>query len=99
MSVQILLIAAVVSTVAPVEMRATPQGPIEFAVEQHRRERVAQAKRDTGVPGGLPGRSESSEEAKPSARRKAMEPRKPAAQTRDSKNKDKAREGAKKDPQ
>ena len=49
MSVQILLIAAVVSTVAPVEMRATPRGPIEFAVEQHRRERVAQAKRDTGV--------------------------------------------------
>jgi len=49
------------------------------------------------VPGALPGRSESSEEAGPKSR--AAKKAKPADGAKDGKRKDKAREGGKKDPQ
>jgi hypothetical protein len=96
MSLEMVLFAAVVSTAAPAELDARLLGPVGSAMEQHRRERVAQAKRDTEVPRALPGRSESSEEAGPGTRRKAMKPAKPAEQARTPKSKDKPGEGGKK---
>jgi hypothetical protein len=99
MSLQMVLLAAVVSTGGLAELRATPQEPLGLAGEQHRCQRVAQAKSDyKTVPGGLPGRSESSEEAgpRPRALKKST---KPADQKIDTKSKDKPREGGKKDPQ
>ena len=71
MSLQMVLVAAVVSTGGLAELRATPQEPLGLAGEQHRCQRVAQVKSDRTVPGGLPGRSESSEEAKPSKPQRA----------------------------
>ena len=71
MSLQMVLLAAVVSTGGLAELRATPQEPLGLAGEQHRCQRVAQAKSDRTVPGGLPGRSESSEEANPSKLQRA----------------------------
>jgi hypothetical protein len=72
MSLQMVLLAAVVSTGGLAELRATPQEPLGLAGEQHRCQRVAQAKSDyKTVPGGLPGRSESSEEANPSKPQRA----------------------------
>jgi hypothetical protein len=76
-----------------------PETPIGVELEQKGLERVAQAKSDyKTVPGGLPGRSESSEEAgpRPRALKKST---KPTDQKIDPKSKDKAREGGKKDPQ
>ena len=72
MSLQMVLVVAVVSTGGLAELRTMPQEPLGLAGEQHRCQRVAQAKSDyKTVPGGLPGRSESSEEAKPSKPQRA----------------------------
>ena len=65
----------------------------------HRGERVAQGKSDPRTaPGGIPGRSESSEEARPSTRG-LKKSKKPAGQETDTKNKEAPRKGEKKDPQ
>ena len=97
MSIQMVLVAAVVSTGALGELHATPQEPIGLAVEERRGERVAQAKRDKTVPGALPGRSESSGEAPTT--RTLKKSKKPAGGEKDTKSKDAPRKGEKKDPQ
>lgn len=94
---EMVLIAAVVSTAGPAGLHARSAEPIAFAEGHHRHQRVAQIKDDPTVPGGLPGRSESSEEAKPRARPAKPKPAKPAAT--DTKGKDKPREGGKKTPE
>ena len=98
---QIVLVAAVLSTAGLPDLAAKPQMPIGIELEQPNRERVAQIKRDEtvrgGVPGGLPGRSESSEDTRPRSR--AARKAKPADETKDTKSKDKSRKGEKKDPQ
>ena len=72
MSLQMVLVAAVVSTARLADLPAMPEMPIGVELEQKGFERVAQAKSDyKTVPGGLPGRSESSEEAKPSKPQRA----------------------------
>ena len=98
MSIQMVLVAAVVSTGALGELHATPQEPIGLAAEERRGERVAQAKRDKTVPGALPGRSEPSEEARPTSRG-MKKSKKPADGEKDAKSKDTPRKGEKKDPQ
>ena len=65
MSVQMVLIAAVVSTAGLPNLPAKPQTPIGIELEQQNRERIAQIKRDETMPGGLPGRSDSSEDTRP----------------------------------
>jgi hypothetical protein len=97
MSVQMVLIAAVVSTAGLPDLPAKPQTPIGIELEQHNREWVAQIKRDETLPGGLPGRSESSEDTRPRSR--AARKAKPTDETKDTKSKDKSRKGEKKDPQ
>ena len=100
MSVQIVLVAAVLSAAGLPDLAAKPQTSIGIELEQNR-ERVAQIKRDEtvrgGVPGGRPGRSESSEDTRPRSR--AARKAKPADETKDTKSKDKSRKGEKKDPQ
>jgi hypothetical protein len=73
---------------------AKPQTSIGIELN---RERVAQIKRDETQPGGLPGRSESSEDTRPRSR--AVRKLKPADETKDSKSKEKSRKDEKKDPQ
>ena len=97
-SIQMVLVAAVVSTGALGELHATPQEPIGLAVEERRGEQVAQAKTDKTVPGALPGRSESSEEARPTSRA-LKKSKNPADGEKDTKSKDTPRKGEKKDPQ
>src|SRR5436190_20297718 len=65
MSIQMVLIAAAVSTAGLPGLRAKPQTSIGIELEQHNRGRVAHIKRDETQPGGLPGRSESSEDTRP----------------------------------
>ena len=100
MSVQIVLVAAVLSAAGLPDLAAKPQTSIGIELEQNR-ERVAQIKRDEtvrgGVPGGLPGRSESSEDTRPRSR--AARKARPADETKDTKSKDKSRKDEKKDPQ
>ena len=98
MSIQMVLVAAVVSTAGLSELQATPQGPIGLAVEQQPRERVAQVKNEKSVPGALPGRSEHSEEAAPKSRA-AKKSTKPADREKDTRRKDAPGKGEKKDPQ
>ena len=97
MSVQIVLVAAVLSTAGLPDLAAKPQMPIGIELEQPNRERIAQIKRDETLPGGLPGRSESSEDTRPRSR--AARKAKPADETKDSKSKGKSRKSEKKDPQ
>ena len=97
MSLQ-MLITAVVGTVGLAELHAMPQKVIGFAPDQPRHERVAQGKRDQTVPGALPGRSESSEEAGPRTRG-LKKSKKPAVGEKDAKEKAAPRKGEKKDPQ
>jgi hypothetical protein len=97
MSLQ-MLIVAVVSAGGLAELHATPQEPIGLAVEDHRGERVAQAKSDTTVPGALPGRSQSSEEARRTSRT-LKKSKKPAGGERDTKNKEAPPKSERKDPQ
>jgi hypothetical protein len=97
MSLQVVLIAAVVSTAGLPDLPAKPQRPIGIELEEQNRERVAQIKRDETLPGGLPGRSESSEDTRPRSR--AARKARPADETKDTKSKDKSRKGEKKDPQ
>jgi hypothetical protein len=96
MSVQMVLIAAAVSTAGVFDLPAKPQTPIGSELEQHNRERVAQIKRDETQPGGLPGRSESSEDTRPRSR--AVRKAKPADDAKDTKSKDKSPKSEKKDP-
>ena len=96
MSVQIVLVAAVLSTAGLPDLAAKPQMPIGIELEQPNRERVAQIKRDETQPGGLPGRSESSEDTRPRSR--AVRKAKPADNTKDTKSKDKSPKSEKKDP-
>ena len=96
MSVHMVLIAAVVSAAGLAGSPAV-RPPIGFELEQQNRERVAQIKRDETLPGGLPGRSESSEDTRP--RTRAARKAKPADETKDTKSKDKSRKDEKKDPQ
>ena len=96
MSVQIVLVAAVLSAAGLPDLAAKPQTSIGIELEQNR-ERVAQIKRDETLPGGLPGRSESSEDTRPRSR--AARKARPADETKDTKSKDKSRKGEKKDPQ
>ena len=97
MSVQIVLVAAVLSTAGLPDLAAKPQMPIGIELEQPNRERVAQIKRDETRPGGVPGRSESSEDTRPRSR--AARKARPADETKNTKSKDKSRKGEKKDPQ
>jgi hypothetical protein len=96
MSVQMVLIAAVVSAAGLADSPAV-RPPIGIEREQ-KRERIAQGKRDQTVPGALPGRSEQSEEAGPTNRKGAKKKAKPADPPKDAK-KDTPREGGKKEPQ
>lgn len=66
--------------------------------ESDGRERVAQYKSDKSVPGALPGRSESSEEADPSTRAVRKKAKKPASKEKEGK-KDVPATGTKKDRQ
>ena len=99
MSLHMALIAAVASTAAVSGLHATAQEPSGIARQQRSfiHQRVAEDKKSNSVPGALPGRSESSEEAGPKSR--AAKKAKPADGAKDGKRKDKAREGGKKDPQ
>jgi hypothetical protein len=99
MSLHMALIAAVASTAAVSGLHTTPQEPSGVARQQRSivHERVAEDKKSNSVPGALPGRSESSEEAGP--RNRSAKKAKPADGTKGSKSKDKSREGGKKDPQ
>src|SRR5438270_13620440 len=96
MSLQVVLIAAVVSTAGLPDLPAKPQRPIGIELEEQNRERVAQIKRDETLPGGLPGRSESSEDTRPRSR--AVRKAKPADDAKDTKSKDKSPKSEKKDP-
>ena len=98
MTVQLALIVAVVSTVGIADAPAMPRTP-GFGEEQPRRERIAQGKRDTDVPGAVPGRSESSGDVGPASRSAIKKKAKPADPPKDSKTKDMPRERGKKDPQ
>jgi hypothetical protein len=93
------LIAAVASAAAVSGLHATPQEPSGVARQQRSfvHERVAEDKKSKSVPGALPGRSESSEEAGPKSG--AVKKAKPVDGAKDSKRKDQSREGGKKDPQ
>jgi hypothetical protein len=97
MSVQTVLIAAVVSTAGLPDLPAKPQTPIGIELEQQNHERSAQIKRDETMPGGLPGRSESSEDTRPRSR--AVRKARPADETKDTKSKDKSPKNEKKEPQ
>src|SRR2546423_14044952 len=101
MSVQIVLVAAVLSAAGLPDLAAKAQTSIGIELEEQNRERVAQIKRDEtvpgGVPGGLPGRSEASEDTRPRSR--AARKLRPADETKDSKSKDKPHKDEKKDPQ
>jgi hypothetical protein len=99
MSLHMALIAALASTAAVSGLHTTSQEPSGVARQQRSivHERVAEDKKSNSVPGALPGRSESSEEAGPKSR--AAKKAKPADGAKDGKRKDKAREGGKKDPQ
>jgi hypothetical protein len=97
LSVQMLLIAVVVSTAGVLDLPVKPQTPIGIELEEQSRERVAQIKRDETLPGGLPGRSESSEDARPRSR--AAKKARPSDEKKDTKSKDKSRNDEKKDPQ
>ena len=99
MSLHMALIAAVASTAAVSGLHATPQEPSGIARQPRSfiHQRVAEDKKSKSVPGALPGRSESSEEAGPKSR--AAKKAKPADGAKDGTRKDKAREGGKKDPQ
>ena len=97
MSVQIVLVAAVLSTAGLPDLAAKPQMPIGIELEQPNRERIAQIKRDETLPGGLPGRSESSEDTRPRSR--AAGKARPADEKKNTKSKDKSPKGEKKDPQ
>jgi hypothetical protein len=99
MTVQMVLIAAVVSTAGLPDLPAKPKTPIGIELEQQNRKRIAQGKRDTDVPGALPGRSESSGEVGPTGRKAAKRKAKPADLPKDTKSKNTPREGGKKDPQ
>jgi hypothetical protein len=94
MSLEMVLIAAMVSTAGPARLNARPAAPFAFREGPYRHERVAQLKGDTTAPGGLPGRSETSEEAKPRTRAARPKAAKPAAG--DTSSKDKPREDRKK---
>jgi hypothetical protein len=98
MALQIVFVAAALSTGLLAQSHAAPREPSELAVDNSRRDRVAQKKGDAAVPGGLPGRSESSEEAGPKTRG-AKKSKKPAAKAKDGKTKDAPGKAEKKDPQ
>jgi hypothetical protein len=68
MSIQIVLFVALVSTADVPELQMRAHDPIGLAFEHDRRVQVAQGKTDKSVPGALPGRSESSQEDRPSTR-------------------------------
>ena len=87
-----IVTAAIVIAAGLADSPAMPPTPAGVELEQ-RSERIAQSKRDQSVPGGLPGRSESSEEADRKPRR-AAKPK--AAKPADTKSKDKLPEGLKK---
>jgi hypothetical protein len=99
MSLQVVLIAAVVSTAGLPDLPAKPQRPIGIELEEQNRERVAQIKRDEtvpgGLPGGLPGRSETSEEAKPSKPQRAPASERAATKRSTKSTKGKEKEGKK----
>ena len=97
MSIQIVLFVALVSTADVPELQMRAHDPIGLAFEHDRRVQVAQGKTDKSVPGALPGRSESSQEDRPSTRA-PRKSKKPAAE-KETKDKETPPKGGKKDPQ
>jgi len=97
MSFRTALLIALASTIGPSDLWASSHAEPQLARQRPSAllERLAQGKSGDEVPGGLPGRSESSGESSPVTRGRALKAAKPAADKKATKSKEKLKEGTK----